>query len=45
MELTQNLLEKLKKIGNVCIESTNNVEVLQLQVKILSILVGNMEQK
>ena len=40
MELVQELLEKLKKISLICEEPADNMQVLELQARILRVLTG-----
>lgn len=36
----EELLEKLRKIGEICLEPADSVAVLELQTRILRVLVG-----
>ena len=36
----EELLEKLRKISNICSEPADNIQVLELQTRILRVLAG-----
>lgn len=45
MEIIQELSEKLKKIGLICEEPADNMQVLELQARILRVLAGKDNER